>query len=286
MNNQDIRHFLQHNNALVPSMIILDVRGTVLDGYQDLPAESLLLLTIQSCLRHRIPIALLTGCSRETVETLILQPMLQLLKFSANESFDGIYVYTSTGCEGYVVTDGRLQLLEDYPSLRLTSHDRHTVQTILESVTATTQINASIEHREGQINCYVKANRRQRIEIGQSVRSRLKHSGLRDFHVTVPSAKDVVDVSLGSKLQAARHFQSVAESPTLAHRPVWVISDSLEQDGADVGLLDQLDFVVGVHVGDSSKMLHPKAVAFQGGPQATQTVLSYALTLFLNLKKL
>lgn len=272
----DLRGYLSE----LPKAVVLDVRGTMLDPYRDVQAEPFLLATLSEMLRRGTTVALISGCSRLTIERLILQHWrrLNLGFFTPEQPLPGhLYIYTETGSKAFIAQRNlSLQALSDYVDLRWRPSTQKVIQRVLERVNREGGHHADIQGRSSQFNFYVeKGNRAERQGIAERIETALAEAGV-DIPVHVPSAKPVIDIALSSKARAVQDFKLRVGVPDM--RQWLVISDSLQRDGADVGLLESLPGCKAVHVGLLDAALHSETIHVGGGPQATQRVLVSALS--------
>jgi hypothetical protein len=265
-----------------PRAILLDLRGTVLHGEDDKEVLPSLLHAIIECLYRGIDIAFVSGCSRETVELLVIAPWKRLkgaFEQHFSTAFDGrLLIYLATGSEGYFVTsDLTLAELPMYASTVLVPDDAARIVELLERISKRHGAETRIEVRCAQVNFYVQASRKVRQAIAFEINEALMLAGIDQLHILIPSSKEVIDVCGSSKMRAVHDL--ISRLGIGQHEQALIISDSLQHDGGDVEMLKPFENPKAVHVGEKDADLHPATLHIQGGPGATLRVLSHVLSL-------
>lgn len=260
-----------------PSTIVLDGRGTLIDPVIDEPISRSLASNLNCCQHKGVNFVLITGCSIQTINALVL-PFLREDRYTFGKSSNGnnpgsIVIYTGTGSQGYRLdVDGCLQPLPGYRHLAL---DDKTIESILDAVNKSCKklkMHGYPEFRQHQINFYCDYNRQNRQALSEEIKYQLALSGLDDLIVVVPTAKMVIDISLSSKRQAFLDYQ--IRFGVVDFTQVLLISDSLQVDGSDVELFLCMPGAKAFHVGPLDKPLFQGVIGLNGGTKSTEMILA------------
>jgi hypothetical protein len=225
--------------------IVLDVRGTILHPTHDHPLDPEIARAIADFCGRGVPMALVTGSGRQTVERWVV-PAIAAARADANGA-DGVLIYTDHGAAGYRLhPSGELHALEEYPERVLPGGD---AERLLAELLAFREEGAPIqawETKTGQLNCEVAAPWAHRLELGAALQRRLRRTGLHGLSVSVPSAKDRIDISVSDK---GRAVADVVARTGLRTANLWLVGDSLQPGGSDAPMLEAARGARAVQVG-------------------------------------
>jgi|GEM_PF-1849384 len=260
------------------SHLVLDVRGTILHPTEDLQASPTLLSQMAKCRQNGIHIGLVSGCSRKTIEELILRPLQCLSHSYLSDKLGSLSVYTETGSQGYFVDPTfALVPLPDYYNQGFSCSEAHSILHILKEQSEIHRIHGKAEMRSSQINFYCVENRQLRLNLAESINSCLQQVGLHNVVAHVPTSKTVIDISLGRKIIAGKDM--INRTNLLDHDKAFLISDSFQQNGSDSEILSLMPKANAIHVGVLDAPLC-KGVTHLGGPKATEMILLQISTIF------
>lgn len=282
MTNNSKIHFELIQSLIIPSTIILDVRGTLIDPFIDQPINDSLANRLRDCQCKGINLLLITGCSIQTINTLILTPFRKtgcIAENSTKSNFNEkrkIIIYTGTGSQGYLVnTNDCLLTLPDFSYQTLDIMSKEGILDAIRKTCTKLNLQGIPEIRPNQVNFYCAYNRQDRLVIAEEIKRQLSLLNISNLTIIVPTAKMVIDISLSSKKQAFMDYQSRFRLKDF--KQVILISDSLQIDGSDIELFECMPGAKAIHVGPIDKPLFPGVIHWEGGPQATEEILSFFL---------
>jgi phosphoserine phosphatase len=225
--------------------IVLDVRGTILSPTHDHPLNPGIAHAIAALRARGIPVALVTGSGRQTMERWVVPPLINAL--SEANGADGVLIYTDHGAAGYRLHhSGELQPLEGYPERVLSLPVLEQLEAELLAFREAGAPVQTWETKVGQLNCEFAAPWAHRLELGATLQRQLRRSGLSGLSVSVPSAKDRIDISVSDKGRAVTDMVARTGVRTAA---LWLVGDSLQPGGSDAPMLEGARGARAVQVG-------------------------------------
>jgi len=244
----------------------------MLDPNADEEADSELLIYLHSCLKNRIKTALITGTSLKTLQTYLLNPLRAL---GADVLVNNLYAYTENGCFAYYYLDKFNFPVEipDYKKLVLDEEIKTKILEGIEKTFLTFGFDGHVEYRTGQINYYCNLSRERRNYFATILRKYFDSAGLHEINIEVPTAKEVIDISLGNKIDSITDFMKRNE--ILKYENMIFISDSLQVDGSDADLFEKMPNVNAFHVGPVDAPICDGVVMIGDGPQGACKILNY-----------
>lgn len=224
------------NNGKI-NVIAVDVRGTLIDPYEDLVMG----LEISNCLWKFVNgggfVGVITATSLKSLQTLMIPQLLtslSILKFNSDLLAQFVF-YVDSGTAAYRLnTNGNPIAVENYPFI---SFNENQVNLIIESIKLACRdfpwAEAVWKIKAGQVNYYCGGSWNQRIALAKF----LKTSFLTDaeeLFVMVPSAKDTIDIALRDKSYPTQDLLSRSASKS---NSLLILGDSLQMEGADLDML-------------------------------------------------
>lgn len=235
-----------------PKGILLDVRGTLLDKEKDYPLSEGLAEEIKHMLLAGKRVGLLSACSPETMDELILQ---ELLKAGISEQgLSNLVCYINNSCEAYTYdATARFTKLDGYECIDYTLSDREAIKT---AITQTNQHFAlrevTVKEKVGQFNYYCGGTYQERLQIAEMVKSILAANNKAYIFVLVPLSKDTIDISISNKSKGVTDFINRFK---FAEQELVFISDSLDESGADYCICADFPGIVSLSTQDPDQTL-------------------------------
>lgn len=226
--------------------VVVDIRGTLTESRTDRPMCATLAADFARLLESGCWVAVVTGARAASAMRRVVEPILQV----RNGLLSGgrLFLYSESGSECHELVDQGLRAVADYGFQELVPHQVGLVTELLGNECSTANMGPFMVVRtSSQWRVYFdRASFDRRAAIASALREQLTNRGI-PVAVHVPACRAAIDVSLGSKYEAVRHFIRMLHIPTSR---VLIIADTLRSGGADVSMLQATrGKATAIHVG-------------------------------------
>lgn len=239
--------------------VIIDVRGTLLHPYSDIPIGAQLVNVIIRLIKQGVLICLNTAGSLDgTLERLLLPRLWDRLasNYNATLGVPKIYAYVDSSTKGYALSPmNNYKKLDGYPHLSFSEEELKTVLKAIKLVGKTRKLkNIKTKIKSGQVNFYCGGKWDKRLNYANELSNYIAIEGHRRIEVMVPSAKNTIDIAVCKKSRGVEDFLSRFD---IKDDKVLFIGDSFQEGGPDLHMLDPVKNAMAFHVG---KRPPPKGV--------------------------
>src|SRR5882757_9820253 len=182
-----------------PRGMLLDVRGTLLDKEKDYPLSEGLVTVIKSILSAGKKVGLISACSPETLDELILR---EILKSDISEQdLNNLVCYINNSCEAYTYgKNSKFAKLDNYSFIDFSTSDREVIKELTAQVNKEFDLQGvTIKEKSGQFNYYCGGTYQERLQIAKVLKSYLVNEKKDYIFVLVPLSKDTIDISISNK---------------------------------------------------------------------------------------
>lgn len=235
-----------------PKGILLDVRGTLLDKEKDYPLSEGLTAAVKNVLSAGKKVGLISACSPETLDELILQ---EILKSDISEQdLSNLVCYINNSCEAYTYNkNSKFAKLESYSFIDYSTSDREVIKEAIAQINEEFDLQGvTVKEKTGQFNYYCGGTYQERLQIAKALKSRLTLEKKGYIFVLVPLSKDTIDISISNKSKGVRDF---IDRFNLNEQEVIFISDSLDEAGADHCICEDFPDITSIPTKDPDETL-------------------------------
>lgn len=213
-----------------PTGILLDVRGTLLDKEKDYPLSKGLIEEIKAILSAGKKVGLVSACSPETMDDLILQGLVK--SGISEQGLGNLVCYINNSCEAYTYDkNAKFTKLENYQFVDYSLSDRNAIRKAIAKANKHFDLQGvTVKEKVGQFNYYCGGSYQERLQIAEVVKSVLAANKKEYIFVLVPLSKDTIDISISNKSKGVKDFITRFQ---FAEQELVFISDSLDKSGAD-----------------------------------------------------
>lgn len=231
------------------SVVLLDVRGTVIDPVHDEPMNAALAQAIAFLGKAGCIISIITATSILSLQKLFLAPLLR--ECALKSVSDWLVLYVDSATAAYSISShGEPVPLNGFEVLCFTSMELELINRALKVAgLAFPQLKPITKIKAGQVNFYCGGTWPQRRLVADFLNAEFRLSGLDRVLAMVPTAKETIDVAVSQKSRGAQDTLMRFGSPP---QRMIVIGDSMQEGGPDLQMYRALPGSRGVQVGEQS----------------------------------
>lgn len=228
---------------------MMDVRGTLIHPTLDEPLSQDLVETILGLLASGIIIALNTATSIQSLQNLIISPLLYEGQQGFTNSQGKFILYVDSSTKAYSLNSkGEVVALNSFPFLEFTEQELEVVLQSIELASEEYGLGSQEQKlKPGQVNFYCGGSWIERMKIASFMNSVIHGAGFLRVFAVVPSAKETIDIAVCRKDRGVR---DLIDRFSIQPEELMIIGDSLQEGGPDYDMVLAAPGSLGVQVGE------------------------------------
>ena len=251
--------------------LILDVRGTLVDPVEDAPMSAELSALLCRVLKSGVVVALNTATSITSLQTLVLQPLLDVVDCDLSTVEQNLVTYVDSSTAAYVLAAGRIQALPDFEFLHFSETELATSLSVIDQANRKFSLGDPPQKvKNGQVNFYCGGSWDRRLAISRFLNQRLP----RRVRAMVPTAKETIDIAVSDK---KRGVQDLIRRFHLSGQDLVAVGDSMQEGAPDLDMVRAAMGVLGVQVGGVAAPGDIIHIADRSAPAAVELLLKAIL---------